>query len=529
MKPERWKQVDELLEAALERPAPERAQFLDRACSGDEELRRELESLLISDGQAERFIESPPARVAADLFNDEQRKPGRGERIAHYEILEQIGSGGMGEVYLARDTRLGRKVALKFVPPSLTADPQLRARFFREAQLASALDHPNVCTIHEVGQSSSFLFIAMQYAEGVTLKQLIGSRPMKLDALLSISLQVADALAAAHDQGIIHRDIKSHNIIITSRGQAKVLDFGLAKLMDGSGREQGKAESKLSSNLTGTGAVMGTPNYMSPEQARGDRVVVKWVAAQDWSNGRVGMGGLSYVAATAWEAAVKAGEQNVEALKTTITSGILSDLYTLWHTPQGAKGWRSLISIFGIGAMVTLAPPGGTYQSDLLASLADPSSSVLAGDRDHVPLHVHPHGARLQGGRREVDLLSAAQDGADPGDQLPRRVRLGHVVVRTELEPDDLVHLGVLGADHDHRHVRGLPDPSAHLGPGDPGQHQVEQDDVGAVALEVGQRVRAGGRDGDLETFLAQHVGERVGVALFVLHDEYPGHDVASS
>lgn len=273
MKPERWKQVDELLEAALERPAPERAQFLDRACSGDEELRRELESLLISDGQAERFIESPPARVAADLFNDEQRKPGRGERIAHYEILEQIGSGGMGEVYLARDTRLGRKVALKFVPPSLTADPQLRARFFREAQLASALDHPNVCTIHEVGQSSSFLFIAMQYAEGVTLKQLIGSRPMKLDALLSISLQVADALAAAHDQGIIHRDIKSHNIIITSRGQAKVLDFGLAKLMDGPGREQAtKAESKLTSNLTGTGAVMGTPNYMSPEQARGGRV-----------------------------------------------------------------------------------------------------------------------------------------------------------------------------------------------------------------------------------------------------------------
>src|SRR2546422_6866920 len=167
MKPERWKQVDELLEAALECPATERASFLDRACSGDEELRRELESLLISDEQTGAFIESPPARVAADLFTENQPKPGTGERIAHYEILGEIGSGGMGEVYLARDTRLGRKVALKLLPHSFTADAQLRARFFREAQLASALDHPNICTIHEVGQSSSSLFIAMQYVEGV--------------------------------------------------------------------------------------------------------------------------------------------------------------------------------------------------------------------------------------------------------------------------------------------------------------------------------------------------------------------------
>ena len=136
----------------------------------------------------------------------------------------------MGEVYLAVDTRLGRKVALKFLPPSLTADPQVRARFLREAQLAAALDHPNVCTVHEVGESSVHLFIAMQYVEGVTLKKLIGSRPLKLDALFSISLQAADALAAAHDLGIIHRDIKPGNIIVTPKGQAKVLDFGLAKL-----------------------------------------------------------------------------------------------------------------------------------------------------------------------------------------------------------------------------------------------------------------------------------------------------------
>src|SRR5262245_50645883 len=249
MKPERWKQVDELLEAALERPAAERASFLDHACAGDEELRRELDSLLISDGQAERFIESPPARVAADVLADQQPKPRKGERIAHYEILAPLGSGGMGEVYLARDTRLGRKVALKLLPPSLTANPQLQARFFREAQLASALDHPSVCTIHEVGQSASFLFIAMQYVEGTTLKQTIGSRPLKLDALLSISLQAADGLAAAHDRGIIHRDIKSTNIIITPRGQVKVLDFGLAKLVTGS-NGKGDAESELTADLT---------------------------------------------------------------------------------------------------------------------------------------------------------------------------------------------------------------------------------------------------------------------------------------
>ena len=269
MNPERWKKVDDLLEAALECPPSERAAFLEQACAGDDELRGELESLLVSDRHAHAFIESPPARVAADFFADQQPKLLRGERIAHYEILEEIGSGGMGEVYLAQDISLGRKVALKVLPDSLTADARLRARFFREAQLASALDHPNVCTIHEVGQASGHLFIAMQYIEGANLKKLIDSHPMKLDALLSISLQAADALAAAHDLGIVHRDIKSDNIIITPKGQAKVLDFGLAKL---AGSRDRTDVSRTEPNLTRTGVVMGTPSYMSPEQARGERL-----------------------------------------------------------------------------------------------------------------------------------------------------------------------------------------------------------------------------------------------------------------
>ena len=171
----------------------------------------------------------------------------------------------MGKVYLAHDLRLGRKVALKLLDPSLLDDTEQRTRFLREARLASVLDHPNICTIHQVGEAAGRLFIAMQYIEGQTLKQVINGRPLSLDCLLSISLQVADALTAAHAQGIIHRDIKSGNIIVTPRGQAKVLDFGLAKLLE-------RAEDEEADNdLTMTGAVMGTPSSMSPEQARGER------------------------------------------------------------------------------------------------------------------------------------------------------------------------------------------------------------------------------------------------------------------
>ena len=158
---------------------------------------------------------------------------------------------------------LGRTVALKLLPASLTADARLRARFLREARLASALDHPNICTIHDVGEADGQLFIAMQYVEGSTLKQLVASGPIELDRLLSIAAHVADAIAAAHRQGIVHRDVKSSNIVVTTRGKPVVLDFGLAKLMDGGLRAS-------ASMLTRSGTVLGTPAYMSPEQARGE-------------------------------------------------------------------------------------------------------------------------------------------------------------------------------------------------------------------------------------------------------------------
>jgi serine/threonine-protein kinase len=225
-----------------------------------------VESLLSSAQQTKGFLNENAAADAAVLLTAEQPTTELlRSRIGPYSIQKQLGAGGMGEVFLARDVRLGRMVALKLLDPSLTGDAQSRLRFLREARLASTLDHPNICTVHEVGEANGRPFIAMQFVEGETLKQTIGGQPMSLESLLSISLQVADGLAAAHAQGIIHRDIKTRNIIVTQRGQAKVLDFGLAKLLPA---EDGQSRTEM----TMSGVVLGTPASMSPEQARGERV-----------------------------------------------------------------------------------------------------------------------------------------------------------------------------------------------------------------------------------------------------------------
>lgn len=269
MNQDRWQQIESLYHSALELLEAERAMYLTHACADDAELRAEVESLLAEAEQEDSFLNKPAMTLGLSLLADSEAESLSGQQFGAYKILERLGRGGMGDVYLAEDPRLERLIALKLLPAYLTEAPDSIQRFRQEARAASAISHPNVAHIYETGVEHGRHYLAMEYIEGLTLRQLLKRERPTLLAAIEIALQVANALGAAHEVGVVHRDIKPENIMVRGDGYAKVLDFGLAKLSEARGQSGARRVSSGSSLDTTPGMIMGTTPYMSPEQARG--------------------------------------------------------------------------------------------------------------------------------------------------------------------------------------------------------------------------------------------------------------------
>jgi serine/threonine protein kinase len=286
MQPERWRQISGIFRSALALEPEERSAYVAAQCGADESLRREVELLIESHRKAdnENFIKLPAVAEVAPLLVSEDSEAEvskdrfeKEQQVSHYRIIKKLGAGGMGEVYLAEDTRLDRIVALKILPANVASDKRRMQRFKQEAKLASSLNQPNILTIFEFGDTDSLHFIASEYVDGATLRDHLRGRQLKLPELIDISTQVVAALDAAHEAKIVHRDIKPENIMVRRRdGVVKVLDFGLAKLTEQNpGQSSGPTNSKVNTELlvrTIPGSVLGTINYMSPEQAQALRV-----------------------------------------------------------------------------------------------------------------------------------------------------------------------------------------------------------------------------------------------------------------
>src|SRR6184192_3439258 len=284
MTPARLQTVEEIFHAALDHEPDQVGAFLDTACEGDEVLRRKVEALLASHQRAGSFIETTVAGIATRIIENEQADLLVGRTIGHYKISEVIGTGGMGEVYLATDITAGRKAALKLLPERFTGDAERLKRFQQEAHAVVGLNHPNILTIYEIGEDHSTHYIASELIEGETLRQRLMRGRMELSEAIDVAIQVASALAAAHEAGVVHRDIKPENIMLRPDGYVKVLDFGIAKLSEQRLASHDHTVETTAPLQTRPGLVLGTARYMSPEQARGQKVDVR---TDIWSLGVV--------------------------------------------------------------------------------------------------------------------------------------------------------------------------------------------------------------------------------------------------
>src|SRR5216117_637133 len=284
MTPGRLQAIEEIFHAALHQEPDRISAFLDTACEGDELLRRKVEALVASHQRPGSFIETSAVGLATKIMQNGQADLLVGEKIGHYKLSESIGTGGMGEVYLATDIVAGRKAALKLLPLRFTGDTDRLKRFQQEAHAVVGLNHPNILTVYEIGEDHSIHYIASELIEGETLRQRLMRARTQLSEAVDVAIQVASALAAAHQAGIVHRDIKPENIMLRPDGYVKVLDFGIAKLAE---QRRASADHRVETTTllqTRPGLVLGTAHYMSPEQARGQKVDAR---SDIWSLGVV--------------------------------------------------------------------------------------------------------------------------------------------------------------------------------------------------------------------------------------------------